>query len=126
MPGLLIVEEDGVGEIDHLALRDLFLDNILIVDPKSQDTKRGRMEELLKVSDYDPRSVVVVGNRLDHEIRAGVELHLTTIWIRKGEGSAMPPDIQTAQPDRIIEDIGELDQCLRSLEASRALAHERL
>lgn len=112
-------------KIDHLAMRDLFGENILVVDLKSKETKRGKMAALIKSHGYDPRSVVVVGNRLDHEIRAGIELNLTTIWVRKGEGSAIQPDSSTGAPDWIIEDINELDQCLRSLEASRTLALER-
>jgi FMN phosphatase YigB (HAD superfamily) len=112
-------------KIDHLAIRDLFRDNILIVDPKSTDTKLTQMGKLLKSYGDDPRSIVVVGNRLDHEVRAGIELDMTTIWLRKGEGSAIQLDPNGAQPDRIIDDIDQLDQSLRSLEASRALALEQ-
>ena len=83
------------------------------------------MGELLKSYGDDPSSVVVIGNRLDHEVRAGIELNMTTIWLRKGEGSAIQLDPSAAQPDRIIDDIDQLDQSLRSLEASRALGIEQ-
>jgi FMN phosphatase YigB (HAD superfamily) len=107
-------------KIDHLGLRDLFEHNILIVNSKSNDTKQGKMSDLLHSHDYEPGSVVVVGNRLDHEIRAGIKLGLITVWLRKGEGSAIQPGSLTGKPDCIIEDIMELDESLRSFEATRA------
>jgi len=111
-------------KIDHLGIRDLFGPNILIVNAGTEETKREKMGELLALQGYESRSVVVVGNRVDHEIQAGIELGLTTVWLRKGEGSAIKQKQSSEQPDWIIEDIMELEECLGSIEAGRALALE--
>lgn len=112
-------------KIDHLKIRDIFGTQILIIDAKTNETKQSKMLEVINKRGYQANSVVVVGNRLEHEIRAGIQLGLTTVWLRKGEGSAVQPGNSSGQPDRTIEDITELDQCLSSLEASMAAQLEQ-
>lgn len=79
-----------------------------IVDSASAETKEERMLALVK-GRYKKEAVVVVGNRWDHEIRAGKKLGMRTICVRHGEGSSLVPHEETHDPAHlVVNDIREL------------------
>lgn len=98
-------------KIEHLGLRDLF-DEVVIVPSGTEPAKEEAIAALLRRHELPPDSVVLVGNRLDREILAGERLHLTTVWLRHGEGSGHLPG-EAARPDYVIDDLGELVSVLR-------------
>lgn len=97
-------------KIDHLKLRDLF-DEVIIVPSGTEPAKEEAIADLLARRALPPDSVVIVGNRLDREILAGERLRLTTVWLRRGEGSGHIPG-EVARPDHVIESLGELSAAL--------------
>jgi FMN phosphatase YigB (HAD superfamily) len=97
-------------KIDHLMLRDLF-DEVIIVPSGTEPAKEEAIANLLVHRGLAPDSAVIVGNRLDREILAGERLRLTTVWLRRGEGSGHIPG-EAARPDYIIESLGELSAAL--------------
>lgn len=97
-------------KIDHLKLRDLF-DEVIIVPSGTEPAKEEAIAALLVRRSLPPDSVVIVGNRLDREILAGERLRLTTVWLRHGEGSGHIPG-EVARPDHVIERLAELSATL--------------
>jgi putative hydrolase of the HAD superfamily len=93
-------------KIDHLGIRPFFTE--VVIAPPGPDSKRDALVSLLERGRHLPAAVVVVGNRLDREIRAGNRLGVTTVWVRRGEGSGVPPDERSGLPDHTVEDVGEL------------------
>jgi FMN phosphatase YigB (HAD superfamily) len=91
------------GKIDHLGLRALF-DGILVVPPWPE-SKREAVASLLAQQQLAPEAVLLAGNRPDKEIRAGNDLGLVTVWVRRGEGSAMDPGQCGAFPDHTVPDV---------------------
>jgi FMN phosphatase YigB (HAD superfamily) len=83
-----------------------------IVEAGSTESKEQKMLSLIK-GNFSKDSVVVVGNRWDHEIRAAKKLGLRTICVRHGEGSSLVPDHNDADPHHlIINNIMELSHLL--------------
>jgi FMN phosphatase YigB (HAD superfamily) len=96
------------AKIDHLGIRSFFREVVIV--PSGPGAKHGALASLLERGRHPPASVVVVGNRLDREIRAGNRLGVTTVWVRRGEGSAVLPGKDTGLPDHTVNDVGELCQ----------------
>ena len=94
------------SKIDHLGIRSFFTE--VVIAPPGPDSKRDALVLLLKRGRHPPASVVVVGNRLDREIRAGNRLGVTTVWVRRGEGSGVIPDEGSGLPDHTVHDVVEL------------------
>lgn len=105
------------GKIDYLGIRDLFAE--IIVTGRTESAKEEAIVDLLKRRHLRPDSVVIVGNRLDREIRAGERLRITTVWLRQGEGSHHQPGEQ-ARPDHVIASLRELPALLASLDGSES------
>ena len=96
------------AKIDHLGIRPFFRE--VVIAPPGPGSKHGALVSLLERRRHPPGSVVVVGNRLDREIRAGNRLGATTVWVRRGEGSGVLPGEHTGLPDHTVNDVGELCQ----------------
>ncbi|HEX8177305.1 MAG TPA: HAD hydrolase-like protein [Pyrinomonadaceae bacterium] len=104
-------------KLDRLSIRGLFK-AITVLPPHSEETKE-RWLSSLTGSGYRAESVIVVGNRLDNEIRAGNRLGMVTVWVRRGEGSGLVPCDETGEPDYVISDIAEFPEILAKIESSR-------
>jgi FMN phosphatase YigB (HAD superfamily) len=99
------------AKIDHLGIRPFF--RKVVIAPPGPGSKHGALASLLERHGHPPASVVVVGNRLDREIRAGNRLGVTTVWVRHGEGSALLPGEDTGLPDHTVDDVVELREVIR-------------
>ncbi len=94
------------AKIDHLGVRSFFRE--IVIAPPGPESKHEALASLLERRRHPPGSVVVVGNCLDREIRAGNRLGVTTVWIRRGEGSAALSDERSGLPDYTVGDVSEL------------------
>lgn len=108
-------------KLDRLGIRKLFK-GIAVLVSGSEETKENWMSSLIR-DRYRPESVIVVGNRLDNEIKAGNRLGMITVWVKYGEGSGMKPCEETGQPDYIISSINQFSEILAEIEASSAQAY---
>lgn len=104
-------------KLDQLGIRSLFK-GIAVLASGSEETKERWLSSLVN-SGYRPESVIVVGNRLDNEIRAGNSLGMVTVWVKYGEGSGLSPCEEMGQPDYIISNIKEFPEVLAKIESSR-------
>lgn len=103
-------------KLERLGIRPLFK-GIVVLASGSEETKESWLSALVD-SGTPPSSVVVVGNRLDNEIRAGNRLGMKTVWVKRGEGSGLSPCEETGEPDYIIQDIMEFPKILAEIESS--------
>jgi FMN phosphatase YigB (HAD superfamily) len=108
-------------KVDHLGIRDLFQMVKVLNCGGSKTSAHGRKEDVIReIIKHPPGDVVVIGNRLDQEIRAGKQLGMKTIWVRQGEGAAMQPD-EDSRPDFEILKLMDLPAILSRIEASKVL-----
>jgi putative hydrolase of the HAD superfamily len=105
-------------KLDQLGIRKLFKEVGVIIS-RTEETKERWMASLIK-GRYLPEEVIVVGNRLDNEIKAGNRLGMITVWVKYGEGSGMIPSEETGQPDYIINGIAEFPKILAEIESDSA------
>lgn len=102
------------AKIQTLGLRDVF-DEIVIVSSGSEADKEAAIASFLVRHGHSAGKMVVIGNRLDKEIRSGNRLRLPTVWLRRGEGSGLVPGEATGIPDHVITDILDLPGILDKL-----------
>lgn len=105
-------------KLDVLGIRGLFK-AVAILPSDREETKESWLAALIN-SGYRPQAVIVVGNRLDNEIRAGNRLGMKTVWVKHGEGYGLIPSEETGKPGYIIHDIMEFPETLSKIESSRA------
>jgi FMN phosphatase YigB (HAD superfamily) len=96
-------------KIDHLKIRHFFKD-VVITSPDGGEGKGEAIQWLLAYHGYVPEAVVVVGNRLDIEIRVASRLGLRTVWLKNGEGCCLSPGETSANPHHTINNILHLRQ----------------
>jgi FMN phosphatase YigB (HAD superfamily) len=108
------------AKIDHLGIRSFFREVVIV--PPGPGAKHGALVSLLERGRHPPASVVVVGNRLDREIRAGNRLGVATVWVRRGEGSAALPGKDASLPHHTVDDVAELCQLFDHLCDPKGLA----
>jgi HAD superfamily hydrolase (TIGR01509 family) len=71
--------------------------------------------EALRVAGVDPTVAVMVGDRLDYDIRPANLAGMHTIWLLRGDD---PTEAQLAEPDRAIRELPELPDVVGTIGAS--------
>lgn len=105
-------------KLNQLGIRNLFK-GIAVLASGSEATKESWLSSLV-TDGYHTQSVVVVGNRLDNEIKAGHRLGMITVWVKYGEGCELIPSEETGEPDYVISHILEFPGILAAIESSHA------
>ena len=85
-----------------------FFNSVFYVDHMNGETKRGAFQQVLLRHDGFPGRILVVGNRLDHEIREGKTLGFKTCYVKRGEHRHQEPLAAQDYPDFTIDHIREL------------------
>lgn len=104
-------------KLDNMDIRPLFKE-VIVLASRSEETKERWLASLIERG-YNSQAIVVVGNRLDNEIKAGHRLGMMTVWMKYGEGSGLVPCADTGQPDYVIYDIAEFPEVLALIEKGR-------
>ncbi len=73
--------------------------------------------EALRVAGVDPAVAVMVGDRLDYDIRPANQAGMHTIWLLRGEAPDDPTEAQLAEPGRAIRELAELPDALGTIGA---------
>jgi FMN phosphatase YigB (HAD superfamily) len=102
------------AKIERLGIRDL-CHQVIVLDERVSPAKTAALEKLILSEGLSPDALLVVGNRLDGEIRTGNLLRTRTVWIQAGEGSGMQPARETGRPDVSIHSVEEIPQVLARL-----------
>jgi FMN phosphatase YigB (HAD superfamily) len=103
-------------KINHLGIRDLFTE--IRITSTAEESKEMMIKALMQKSAKDnltSDSLLIIGNRLDKEIRAGNNLGIRTIWLRHGEGSNPSIDSQNGFPDYIVDNFLEIKKVLEDI-----------
>jgi len=95
-------------KIDRLGIRAYF-DRIIVVEIGTNQTKKDVFEELGGA----PGRYLVVGDRIDREIRAGNELGMTTCRVRGGEYGHLEACDEWERPDYAVDHIGDVEEVYR-------------
>jgi putative hydrolase of the HAD superfamily len=105
-------------KLRRLGIEDLF-DAVMIVSGDSEDTKERAILRALTLFELPASDCVVIGNRIDREIRAGEALGCRTIWVRHGEGSQYADPAAHARPGATVDDVLEVPAILRRIADDR-------
>lgn len=108
--------ETQARKVERLDLEKHF-DRVVTVDPSRGETKEEAFRTLLRDGGLRPADCIVVGNRVDSEIRAGIALGTRTVWLRKGEYAHLEPAGPDETPDRTIESLADLPSAIDSIAA---------
>lgn len=65
-------------------------------------------EKALELADCQPQDSVMVGDRLDNDIRPAKALGMKTVWIRKGLATYQHINLGKGQADWIIDNLSDL------------------
>ena len=85
-----------------------YFKELKVVESDSMEAKKEVFAEIAREHRYAPHEVLVVGNRVDREIEAAIELDMGTVWIKRGEGSD-PIEFDSDRPPRhTLPSINEL------------------
>jgi len=62
----------------------------------------------LEIAGVEPERTVMVGDRLDYDVRPAKATGMRTVWVLRGEAPDDPTPMQLEVPDAAIEDLTEL------------------
>jgi HAD superfamily hydrolase (TIGR01549 family) len=71
-----------------------------------------------KAAGVDPPAAVMVGDRLDYDVRPAKRVGMRAIWMLRGEAPDEPTAEQLAETDGAVRDLGELPAELERLASS--------
>ncbi|MFH1276524.1 MAG: HAD hydrolase-like protein [Candidatus Woesearchaeota archaeon] len=89
-----------------------YFDSIKLVKDKSKET----FIELLNEISADPKSTIVIGDRIKEEISFGNQLGMQTFWIKTGKFSKELAENKSEIPNFIFRDLNELRSFLNNNE----------
>ena len=75
--------------------------------------------QALRMADCRPENAVMVGDRLDNDIRPAKELGIKTIRIRKGLAIYMKPSCEAEVPDYTVDSLSEIMSIHCIIDATR-------
>jgi FMN phosphatase YigB (HAD superfamily) len=68
----------------------------------------------LATARVEPSAAVMVGDRLDYDVRPANVAGMRTVWILRGEAPDEPTTEQLAEPDAVVPDLRELPTLIAS------------
>jgi HAD superfamily hydrolase (TIGR01662 family) len=73
----------------------------------------------LRTACVEPDRAVMVGDRLDYDVRPAKAAGMRTVWVLRGEAPEHPTDEQLSEPDASVEDLARLPAAVAALAAER-------
>ncbi len=113
----LILITEGISKqqnkkIDLLGIKEFF-NYIFTVEPGTK--KNQSFLQTMSLLNLTSNEIIVVGDRLDKEIKAGNEVGIKTIRLLKGIYSSVQPQEPSEKPDFTINNLTEIIQILDNL-----------
>jgi len=126
----LFLVSDGIRERQHkkvcaLGLDGLF-DEIVITDASEEDFKESVFLHLMRKHDIVPREAIVIGDRIDREIRAAKRVGMITVRVLQGDYRYILPQSERDVALYKIADISDLDNVLFAAERYMILPELRI
>lgn len=69
----------------------------------------------LRTAGVEPARAVMVGDRLDYDVRPAKVAGMRTVWVLRGEAPDEPTDAQLAEADAAVRDLSALPTALEEL-----------
>jgi FMN phosphatase YigB (HAD superfamily) len=104
----------GEPKIQHAKIRALGLENhplierILYADRDKLLTKEAAFRQIQRELGLPAKQMLIVGDRPMSEIRAGNELGMHTVRIRRGEFAVQEPESPEEEPDYVVDNIAKV------------------
>jgi FMN phosphatase YigB (HAD superfamily) len=104
----------GEPKIQHAKIRALGLENhplierILYADRDKLLTKEAAFRQIQRELGLPAEQMLIVGDRPMSEIRAGNELGMHTVRIRRGEFAVQEPESREEEPDYVVDNIANV------------------
>lgn len=80
----------------------------------------GLFVHAVRTAGVDPGRAVMVGDRLDYDVRPAARAGMRTVWVLRGEAPDDPTPEQLAEADASVRDLSELAGVLGSLASASA------
>lgn len=101
--------EDMESELERLKMRDYFSDVFFQEGEKD-------IELFKKYVDVNnPKSTIIIGDRVQSELHIGNILGSTTIWVRQGKFADEEPENENQKPGFVIKSLDEVEKILEKL-----------
>jgi FMN phosphatase YigB (HAD superfamily) len=110
----IFVVSFGEPKIQHAKVRALglerhpLIERILYADRDKLLTKEAAFRQIQRHTRLPAEQVLVIGDRPMSEIRAGNELGMHTVRIRRGEFAGQEPQGRDETPDYVVQNISEV------------------
>lgn len=91
---------EGERLIEELGIKNFFK-KAVFVEEKNKEVFKDLVGE-------NVRNVIIVGDRVGHEIKIGNLLGFKTVWLKKGRFATELPAEKVEEPDFVIEKLEEL------------------
>jgi HAD superfamily hydrolase (TIGR01509 family) len=69
----------------------------------------------VRTAGVEPARAVMVGDRLDYDVRPAKVAGLRTVWVLRGEAPDVPTPEQLSEPDAAVADLSELPEVIEAL-----------
>jgi len=101
--------EDMESELERLKMRDYFSDVFFQEGEKDIELFRKYVDV------NNPKSTIIIGDRVRSELQIGNILGATTIWVRQGKFADEEPENASQKPDFVVRELGEIKEVLEKL-----------
>lgn len=101
-------------KLAELRIADLF-DHILYDDRKNKKTKKEGLQKIMKKFGFEAEQHVVIGDRIDNELRYGKELGMKTILVQSGPYATLKPKNENEKPDQTVQRVTNVDDAIKAL-----------
>lgn len=98
----------------ELRITDMF-DIVLYNDRKNKLTKKEELQKIIKKLDFAADQCVVIGDRIDNELRYGKELGMKTILVKTGPYANLKPKDDFEKPDQTVFRVTNVDDAIKAL-----------
>jgi len=101
--------EDMESELERLKMRDYFSDVFFQEGDKDIELFKKYVEV------NNPKSTVIIGDRVRSELQIGNIIGVTTIWVKQGKFADEEPENENQKPDFMVGELGEVKEILEKL-----------
>lgn len=101
--------EDMESELERLKMKNYFSEVFFQEGDKD-------IELFKKYVDVNnPKSTIIIGDRVRSELQIGNILGATTIWVKQGKFADEEPESEDQKPDFVVGELGEVKETLEKL-----------
>lgn len=101
--------EDMYQEVDRLNIKKYFTDILFKEGEKEVETFRQYVNE------KQPKSTLLIGDRVRSELEVGNILGATTVWVKQGQFATEEPKNEDQKPDFTVGSLNEVSKIISEM-----------